>query len=115
MKIELDLIFKNNVWTLVESNSHIKPITCKLVYKTKRDALGGIDRYKARLVVKGFTQREGIDYNDTFSLISSKDSMRVVMFLAVHFDLELHQMDVEITFLNGDIEEYLYEVANWIC
>ncbi|TQE12286.1 hypothetical protein C1H46_001939 [Malus baccata] len=108
MKEELDSMYKNNVWTLVESSPQIKPIGCKWVYKTKRDALGKIERHKARLVAKGFTQREGIDYNDTFSPVSSKDSMRVVMALVAHFDLELHQMDVKTAFLNGDLEECIY-------
>ena len=103
MKDELDSMLKNNVWTLVESSSQIKPIGCKWVYKTKRDVLGRIERYKARLVAKGFTQREGIDYNDTFSPVSSKDSMRVVMSFVAYFDLELHQMDVKTAFLNGDL------------
>ncbi|KAM2924483.1 hypothetical protein COP2_040580 [Malus domestica] len=108
MKDELDSMSKNQVWTLVESNSEIRPIGCKWVYKTKRDAAGRIERYKARLVAKGFTQREGIDYNDTFSPVSSKDSMRVIMSLAAYFDLELHQMDVKTAFLNGDLQEAIY-------
>jgi hypothetical protein len=59
-------------------------------------------------VAKGFTQREGIDYNETFSHVSSKDSFRIVMALVAHFDLELHQMDVKMTFLNGDLKEDVY-------
>ncbi|KAM1269944.1 hypothetical protein ACFX15_001999 [Malus domestica] len=110
MMEELDSMAKNKVWTLVNSNSNAKPIGCKWVYKTKRDAAGSIERYKARLVAKGFTQREGIDYNDTFSPVSSKDSMRIIMALTSHFDLELHQMDVKTAFLNGDLEEDIYMV-----
>ncbi|KAM1088384.1 hypothetical protein ACFX19_016501 [Malus domestica] len=66
MEEELESMTKNNVWTLVNSSSNIKPIGCKWVYKTKRDAAGRVERYKARLVAKGFNQREGVDYNDTF-------------------------------------------------
>jgi hypothetical protein len=54
-------------------------------------------------VVKEFTQIEGIDYNETFSLVSCKDSFRIIMALVAHFDLELHQMDVKMEFLNGDL------------
>ncbi|KAM2891730.1 hypothetical protein COP2_009984 [Malus domestica] len=77
MEEELDSMTKKKVWTLVNSTSNVKPIGCKWVYKTKRDAAGRIEIYKARLVAKGFSQREGLDYNDTFSLVSSKDSMRL--------------------------------------
>ena len=52
----------------------------------------------------GITQKEGIDYKETFSPVSSKDSFRTIMALVAHFDLELHQMDVKTVFLNGDIE-----------
>jgi hypothetical protein len=58
-----------------------------------------------RLTTKGFTQREGIDYTKTFSPISKKDSFRIVMELVAHYDLELHQMDVKIVFLNSDLQE----------
>jgi hypothetical protein len=59
-------------------------------------------------VAKGFTQREGVDYDEKFSLVSCKDSFRIIMALVAHFDLELHQMDVKTTFLNGDLEERVY-------
>lgn len=65
-------------------------------------------RDKARLVAKGFTQREEIDYTETFSPVSRKDSLRIIMTLIAHFDFELHQMDVKMTFLNGDLEETIY-------
>ena len=52
---------------------------------------------------KGYTQKEGVDYKETFSPVSTKDSFRVVMALVAHFDLELHQMDVKTIFLNGDL------------
>ena len=60
------------------------------------------------LVVKGFTQREGTDYNQTFSPISSKDSFIIIMTFLAHFDLELHQMQVKTAFLNGEIDETIY-------
>ena len=67
-----------------------------------------MERFKARLVVKGFTQREGIDYNETFSLVSCKDSFRIIMALVAHYNLELYQMDVKTAFLNGDLDEIFY-------
>jgi hypothetical protein len=59
-------------------------------------------------VAKGFTQREGIDYTEIFSLVSCKDSLRIIMALVAHYDLELHQMDVKTAFLNGDLLENIY-------
>ena len=82
----------------------LKRVGCKWVFKTKRDSKGNVERYKARLVAKGYTQKHGIDYKETFSPVSRKDSLRIVMALVAHFDLELHQMDVKTAFLNGDLE-----------
>ena len=59
-------------------------------------------------MAKGFTQREGINYNKTFSPVSCKDSFRIIMALVAHYDLELHQMDVKMAFLNGDLKENVY-------
>ena len=78
------------------------------MYKTKRDSKGKVEKFKARLVAKGFTQIEGVDYEATFSPVSSKDSFRVIMALVAHFDMELHQMDVKTAFLNGDLNEEVY-------
>jgi hypothetical protein len=55
-----------------------------------------------------FTQRECIDYTETFSPVSCKDSLRIIMVLVAHYNLELHQMDVKMTFLNGDLLENVY-------
>jgi hypothetical protein len=83
-------------------------VGCKWVYKIKHESKGNIDRFKARLVTKGFTQREGIDYNKTFLHVSSKDSFKIIMTLVTHYDLELHQIDVKTTFLIGDLYENVY-------
>ena len=106
----------NDVWDLIELPEGAKPIDskgnvdCKWIFKTKRDSKGNVDRYKAHLVAKGFTQNEGIDYKETFSLVSTKDYFKIIMILVAHFDLELHQMDVKTKFLNGDIDETMYMV-----
>ena len=108
MKDELKSMAHNDVWDLVELPEGCKRVGCKWVFKTKRDSQGNIERYKARLVAKGFTQKDGIDYKETFSPVSKKDSFRIIMALVAHYDLELHQMDVKTTFLNGDLEEDVY-------
>ena len=86
----------------------VKAIGCKWVFKIKNDSLDNIKRQKARLVAKGFTQRVGIDYKETFSLVSKKDSLQITMALVAHFDFDLRQMDVKTTFLNGNLEEEVY-------
>ena len=108
MKEELKSMAENNVWDLVELPEGSKRVGCKWVFKTKRDSNGNIERFKARLVAKGYTQKDGIDYKETFSPVSKKDSLRIIMALVAQYDLELHQMDVKTTFLNGDIEEEIY-------
>ncbi|KAG8483132.1 hypothetical protein CXB51_022089 [Gossypium anomalum] len=110
MKDEHKSMQDNKVWELVPLPEGAKPIGYKWIFKTKRDANGNVERYKARLAAKGYTQKEGIDFTETFSPVSSKDSFRIIMALAAHFDLELHHMDVKTAFLNGDIEETIYMV-----
>ena len=102
MEDEMKSMSSNGVWNLEDIPKGAKIVGCKWVYKIKRDSKGNIERFKVRLVAKGFTQREGIDYNETFSPVSSKDSLRIIMALVAHYDLELHQMDVKTAFLNGD-------------
>ena len=108
MEEELKSMKDNEVWDLVELPKEIETIGCKWIFKTKHDSKGNVERYKARLVAKGYTQKEGIDYKETFSPVSNKNSLRIVMALVAHFDLELHQMDVKTTFLNGDLHEDVY-------
>ncbi|GJX88605.1 putative RNA-directed DNA polymerase [Tanacetum coccineum] len=108
MEDELNSMSKNNVWELAELPKGAKPVGCKWVYITKPDPNENVERYKARLVAKGYTQKEGVDYKETFSPVSRKDSLRIVMALVAHFDLELHQMDVKTAFLNGDLHEDVY-------
>ena len=105
MEDEMKSMNANKVWDLEIIPKVAKTVDCKWVYKTKLDSQGNIERYKARLVTKGFKQREWIDYNETFSIVSCKDSFRIIMALVAHYDLELYQMDVKTTFLNEDLEK----------
>ena len=99
MEEELKSMDQNQVWDLVELPKGCKRVGCKWVFKTKRDSIGNIERYKARLVAKGFTQKDGIDYKETFSPVSKKDSLRIIMDLEAHYDLELHQWMLKLPFL----------------
>ena len=78
------------------------------MFKTTRDQKGNIERYKNRLVAKGYTQSEEVDFKKTYSLVSNKDSLRVVMTLVAHYVLELYQMDVKTTFLDDDLDKEVY-------
>lgn len=108
MEEELESINKNEVWELVDLSKDRKPIGCKWVLKKKLKLDGTIDIYKARLVAKGFTQKEGIDYEETYSSVAKFTSIRILMSIVAHLDLELHQMDVKTTFLNGELKEEIY-------
>ena len=105
---EMNSMTSNRVWDLVELPNGVKAVGYKWVFKTKNDLLGNIERHKARLIAKGFTQREGIDYTETFSSVFRKDSLRIIMALVTYFDFDLHQMDMKTAFLNGNLEEEVY-------
>lgn len=108
MKEEYKSMQDNKVWELVPLPEGVKPIGCKWIFKTKRDSNGNVERYKACLITKGYTRKERIDFKETFSLISSKDSFSTIMALVAHYDWELHQMDVKTTFLNGNVDKMIY-------
>ena len=69
---------------------------------------GSIDKYKARLVIKGYRQKEGLDYFDTYSPMTRITSIRMLIAIAAIFNLEIHQMDVKTAFLNGELDEEIY-------
>ena len=75
------------MWSFIDFPDDYRPIRCKWVFKTKHDAKGRVERYKVRLVAKGYSQREGIDFKENFSPVSTKDSLRIIMALMAHFDL----------------------------
>ena len=83
-------------------------IGVKWIYKTKLNADGDVEKYKARLVAQGFSQQPGIDYNDTFSPLARLDTVRMVLAIAAHNKWYVHQMDVMYAFFNGSLEEEVY-------
>ena len=80
----------------------------KWVLKVKYNSDGSIERYKARLVAKGYSQMEGIDYNETFAPVAKFNSNRIISAIAIEHNMNLHQMDVETAFLNGNLEEEIF-------
>ena len=108
MKSELDSMYSNQVWDLVKTPNGIKPVGRKWVYKRKRGIDGKVETFKVRLVVKGYTQKEGIDYEETFSPVAMLKSIRILLSIAAHYDYEIWQMDVRTAFFNGNLEEEIY-------
>ena len=108
MKSKLDSMYSNQVWDLLKTPSGIKPVGCKWIYKRKRGIDGKVETFKARLVVKGYTQKEGIDYDEIFLLVAMVKSIRILLSIAAHYDYEIWQMNVKIAFLNGNLEEEIY-------
>ena len=78
------------------------------IYRVKHESNTMSPRYKAKLVVKGFSQRKGIDFNDIFSPVVKMSSIRTVLSLAATLDLEVEKMDVKTAFLHDDLEEEIY-------
>jgi hypothetical protein len=108
MESEIESIHDNQVWNLVDSIDGVRPISCKWVFKKKMNKDRNVHIYKAWLVVKGFKQIHGIDYDETFSPVVMLKSVWILLEIDAYFDYEIWQMDVETTFLNGNLTEDVY-------
>jgi hypothetical protein len=104
MDLEFAALLKNKTWHLVPSPKGKNIIDCKWVFKLKRKADGSIDKYKGRLVAKGYKQRYGIDYEDTFSPVVKASTIHLVLSIAVSRGWHLRQLDFQNAFLHGILE-----------
>ena len=108
MEDEMSSLQENGTYELVELPKGKRALNNKWVFKIKSEANSPNPRYKARLVVKGFGQKKGIDYEEIFSPVVKMSSIRAVLDLAASMDLEIEQLDVKTAFLHGELEEEIY-------
>ena len=90
---------------MVEPPVGIEPIGCKWIFKKKTDVEGNVITYKAKLIAKGYCQRQGIDCDEAVSLIAMIKSIRILLAIASHYDYEIWKMDVKTTFLEGNLSK----------
>jgi hypothetical protein len=105
---ELDSLLSNGTWETAELPKERNPISCRWIFKVKYTHTGHPERFKARLVARGFSQRYGIDYEETFAPTLRYESLRLLLAIATKYDLEIEQMDVVSAYLSGKVEEELY-------
>jgi len=108
MDHEMKALQENNTWELVQLPLGRKAISNKWVYRVKTNADGSIDKFKARLVIKGFSQRRGVDYDQTFSPVARMSTIRTLISVAANEGMKLAQIDVSTAFLYGDLKETIY-------
>ena len=105
---EYNSIMKNEVWDVMPRPKNNFMVSSKWIYKIKHALDGSIEKYKARFVAHAFSQKEGVDYEETFAPVALYTSIRSIMAVAAKMGWKLHQMDVKTTFLNGVVEEEVY-------
>ncbi|CAL9005273.1 unnamed protein product [Prunus brigantina] len=108
MNEEMRALQKNVTWELVSLPHGKKIVGSRWIYTMKLKANGSVERYKARLVVNGYSQRYRIDYEETFGPVAKINTIRVLLSLATNLDWPLHQFDVKNAFLYGNLEEEVY-------
>ena len=108
---EYHALVENKTWDLVEPPMGCKPIGWRWLFNVKHTSTGEIKKFKGHLVAKGYSQRYGIDYVETLSLVVKFSSIQALLAYAVENNMQIHQMDVVTAFLNGELnEDILYDI-----
>jgi len=108
MDVEMEAIKRNGMWELMELPAGGKKVGVKWVYKTKLNENGAVDKYKARLVVKGYSQQYGVDYIEVFAPVAYMETIRLVVALAAQRGWTIYQLDVKSAFLYGELNEEVF-------
>jgi len=108
MDSEIQSMYDNQVWNMVDNVPGRKTVGCKWIFKKKTNMDGNVHTYKARLVAKGYSQTPGVDYDETFALVAKIKSIRVLFAIAAFHEYEIWKMDFKTAFLNGKLAEDVY-------
>lgn len=108
MQEEIDALNKKQMWELVSKPENCRLITCKWVYHLKKNSDGVVDKYKARLIARGFSQSYGLDYEETFSPVAKRVTVRTIFSLAASMNWKLWQLDVKNAFLYGELDREVF-------
>jgi len=105
---EMEQFVCQNIFDMVSKSEGRKVVNCKWIFKMKLGPNGQVKHYKACLVAKGFSQVEGIDFNETYSPVVGRSTVQTLLALACANGWYIHQMDAKSAFLNGDLKEEIY-------
>ena len=108
MDDEMRALIQNDTWEIVNLPKEKKLVGCRWIFTLKYNTDGTLDRHKARLVARGYTQAYGIDYQETFAHVAKLNTIRIMISLAINLDWPLLQYDIKNAFLNGDLKEEIY-------
>lgn len=105
---ELQALKTNKTWVLVDRPPNRNIVGCRYTFKLKRNKNGEVSRYKARLVAQGFSQEPGVDFGETFAPVAKMLSLRIILAIAVKYNLIVEQADAVSAFLQANLEEEIF-------